>query len=402
MDNALGMFVRKYSFDFPRVAKALRAFVEHVLQEVDGEELDSSGLTADACRRRWALLDQKEYERRQQISQQLNLTKQALDTQVAEAPTPPKSTSSVGSGDSVPRGYLGSSTATRVPARPLPAAARSPPVSPPPGRPRAAWGEADKGVEGAPGPARTVPSAKGRAVGAVRVEDPVAAARAAVASPQAHEKEDLELKVKGESLEKSNFTIFTHDLKAQCDGFYEEVRTKLPSIEADDSSSDSDVEPVFSNLRVDPETCAQPHPACVFPLFADCIPVLAAHRSGRHIALTPALPWQGGIRWDNPAGSNLLARHRPPHAYHRPPNAHHRPHCACQRRRVALLSAACRRFGPRCASRRHGRQGDLARGTLAGRWRAVAGLRPGYWRAAGALAAGSAPCCQWGRQYGAL
>ena len=59
--------------------------------------------------------------------------------------------------------------------------------------------------------------------------------------------------MENEKLERSDFTIFTHDLKKTCDGFYNAVKANLPSIQVEevtDDDDDDDVMPVFSNLQV--------------------------------------------------------------------------------------------------------------------------------------------------------
>ena len=62
----------------------------------------------------------------------------------------------------------------------------------------------------------------------------------------------FEKSVNDEQLERSDFTIFTHDLKKTCDGFYNAVRANLPSIAVEEVTDDEDdeVAPVFSNLQL--------------------------------------------------------------------------------------------------------------------------------------------------------
>ena len=62
----------------------------------------------------------------------------------------------------------------------------------------------------------------------------------------------FEKSVQDEQLERSDFTIFTHDLKKTCDGFYNAVRANLPSIPVEEVTDDEDEEvaPVFSNLQL--------------------------------------------------------------------------------------------------------------------------------------------------------
>jgi len=62
----------------------------------------------------------------------------------------------------------------------------------------------------------------------------------------------FEKSVYDEQLERSDFTIFTHDLKKTCDGFYNAVRANLPSIAVEEVTDDEDdeVAPVFSNLQL--------------------------------------------------------------------------------------------------------------------------------------------------------
>jgi len=64
---------------------------------------------------------------------------------------------------------------------------------------------------------------------------------------------EFQQSVENEKLERSDFTIFTHDLKKTCDGFYNAVKENLPSIQVEevtDDDDDDDVLPVFSNLQV--------------------------------------------------------------------------------------------------------------------------------------------------------
>lgn len=65
-------------------------------------------------------------------------------------------------------------------------------------------------------------------------------------------KAEFEKNVEEEKLERSDFTIFTHDLKKTCDGFYNAVKANLPSIQVEEvtDDDDDDVAPVFSNLQV--------------------------------------------------------------------------------------------------------------------------------------------------------
>ena len=65
-------------------------------------------------------------------------------------------------------------------------------------------------------------------------------------------KEEFEKNVHAEQLERSDFSIFTHDLKKTCDGYYDAVKANLPSIQVEEvtDDDDDDVAPVFSNLRV--------------------------------------------------------------------------------------------------------------------------------------------------------
>eukprot|EP00960_Hanusia_phi_P037946 753201-Hanusia_phi.AAC.7 len=64
--------------------------------------------------------------------------------------------------------------------------------------------------------------------GQVMEEEP--ASKDSVSGLSLNRKNDFEEKVKEENLERSDFTIFTHDLKSQCEGFYNDVRSKLPSL----------------------------------------------------------------------------------------------------------------------------------------------------------------------------
>lgn len=95
LDSLLTLFVRKYSFDWARASDALIAYAAHVIGEVDGRDVSEFGpITAEACRcqfspasvllaglryfrltlnarrLRWALLDMREYERRQKIARE--------------------------------------------------------------------------------------------------------------------------------------------------------------------------------------------------------------------------------------------------------------------------------------------------------------------------------------------
>jgi len=90
-------------------------------------------------------------------------------------------------------------------------------------------------------------------------------------------KAEFEQSVESEKLERSDFTIFTHDLKKTCDGFYNTVKANLPSIQVEEvtDDDDDDVTPVFSNLKVNEkgEYVGTLH---VGPLLADEAPVAAA------------------------------------------------------------------------------------------------------------------------------
>ena len=53
-------------------------------------------------------------------------------------------------------------------------------------------------------------------------------------------KAEFEQSVESEKLERSDFTIFTHDLKKTCDGFYNTVKANLPSIQVEEVTDDDD------------------------------------------------------------------------------------------------------------------------------------------------------------------
>jgi len=135
LDNMLSLFVRKYTFDFPRCSTALQSYATHVMGGVDGEAtVPEEALSPEACRMRWAYLDMKEYERRQKISRDLSVTRNIVKTSLAQAPShaadpppvpPPRS--------SPPKGRVGASPAqpARSPAAPVAAARSAAPVDPP-------------------------------------------------------------------------------------------------------------------------------------------------------------------------------------------------------------------------------------------------------------------------------
>jgi hypothetical protein len=56
-ESHLSNFVRKYGFDFAKSSNALRAYVQHILVDMDDMEIDSQTITEESCRTRWSLLD---------------------------------------------------------------------------------------------------------------------------------------------------------------------------------------------------------------------------------------------------------------------------------------------------------------------------------------------------------
>jgi tetratricopeptide (TPR) repeat protein len=71
MDSHLSNFVRKYGFDFAKSSNALRAYVQHILVDMDDMEIDSQTITEESCRTRWSLLDRTAPERGQNIAREL-------------------------------------------------------------------------------------------------------------------------------------------------------------------------------------------------------------------------------------------------------------------------------------------------------------------------------------------
>ena len=71
MDFHLSNFVRKYGFDFAKSSNALRAYVQHILVDMDDMEIDSQTITEESCRTRWSLLDRTALERGQNIAREL-------------------------------------------------------------------------------------------------------------------------------------------------------------------------------------------------------------------------------------------------------------------------------------------------------------------------------------------
>ena len=62
-------------------------------------------------------------------------------------------------------------------------------------------------------------------------------------------------RVESEQLERSDFTIFTHDLKKTCDSYYATVKANLPSIAVEEVTDDEDddedaVAPVCQSLTL--------------------------------------------------------------------------------------------------------------------------------------------------------
>jgi hypothetical protein len=71
LDYILSGLVRKYVFDFNRVSRSLRKYVEVILCEIDDERLDPNHYSEEACRLRWSFLDFEEFERRKLVAQEL-------------------------------------------------------------------------------------------------------------------------------------------------------------------------------------------------------------------------------------------------------------------------------------------------------------------------------------------
>lgn len=66
---------------------------------------------------------------------------------------------------------------------------------------------------------------------------------------------EFEKRVESEQLERSDFTIFTHDLKKTCDSYYATVKANLPSIAVEEVTDDEDddedaVAPVCQSLTL--------------------------------------------------------------------------------------------------------------------------------------------------------
>ena len=87
---------------------------------------------------------------------------------------------------------------------------------------------------------------------------------------------EFEKRVESEQLERSDFTIFTHDLKKTCDSYYASVKANLPSIAVEEVTDDEDddedaVAPVCQSLTftlslsVSLSVSNMHHECCLFP-----------------------------------------------------------------------------------------------------------------------------------------
>ena len=290
LDYVLRGLVRKYVFDFHRTSKALRKYIDAILCGIDNESLNSEVYTEEACRLRWAYLDFEEFQRRQLIAQELWTSRALLsqtkpretnnsvssfesrdvvgigcerfaeeserifedqqyialdaDSQDADAKFDKKSSATIYSGfESVEDKLMPVSNAddvailTRSQAL-SEAAADGPEVVL----------NANTSQERSKSPAAHFGEESVVQHGEKVVKDEL--------QTKTRELSELEKNVLDEGLEISDFTIFSHDLKTQFEGFYNEVRGALPSMQdaCESSDDDEDVEPVFSNLRVDEKT----------------------------------------------------------------------------------------------------------------------------------------------------
>ena len=302
LDYVLSGLVRKYRFDFHRVSRSFRKYVEVILCEFDEENFDPNHYSEEACRLRWSLLDFEEFQRRKIVAQEL-ITMRTLPGPWFHKSAPPPD-SDIQSFHEEMTVECDISTTTKRTAETEQAN---------PSLDTRSHGTAssfthdtfvdDKKVSSeSPYSSDSVPqtlrssndlsclrkldvdSDKSSNLTAVSTKhlnslstseesDKVARSfEVQVNLTQAHpdsfvtttqnnprQLSELERSVLDEGLEISDFTIFSHSLKTQFEGFYNEVRGALPAMRGSASSSgdeedDDQEEPIFSNLRVDEKT----------------------------------------------------------------------------------------------------------------------------------------------------
>jgi tetratricopeptide (TPR) repeat protein len=264
LDYVLCGFVRKYEFDFRRASLAMRRYIDSILCELDNEHWDANAFTEETCRLRWSYLDFEEYQRRQKIAKELcSLRVLFLDQS--------KQSGSVAGAGHCDREIFSerqvddSKTSPSIDARAEELTTRWT---------KSSWTEDVQSMDRDATEAlaevhsteieTTSSHSKPKAVKTTSaipdLEQYDEDTEQSKTSPETKERtlSELEKTVLNEGLEVSDFTIFSHDLKTQFEGFYNEVRNALPSMQdsevACSDEDDEDVEPVFSNLRVDEKT----------------------------------------------------------------------------------------------------------------------------------------------------
>jgi tetratricopeptide (TPR) repeat protein len=313
LDYILSGLVRKYVFDFYRVSRSLKKYVEVILCETDDENLDPDHYTEEACRLRWSFLDFEEFQRRKQLATEVFTMRTILAPRIHKSTSPP-----VSDIEKIPAGigeqFFVSTTLKKTAEeaeegnQSLVSHSHGPTISfhgeivvddkkKPSHSPHNSDSVSrasclsditiDSSEETVKSSKHTAASIKHQNflitseesdMGAWSFDDqteltpqpkpaldpvyPNPRPSPSVTSPQNHSPRhlsELERSVLDEGLEISNFTIFSHNLKTQFEGFYNEVRGALPAMrDSVSSSSDEDDEdevvPVFSNLRVDEKT----------------------------------------------------------------------------------------------------------------------------------------------------
>ena len=303
LDYVLCGFVRRYAFDFQRVSLAMCKYVDSILREIDNEHWNPNSFTEEACRLRWSFLDFEEYQRRQNIAKQLCalrtvFLKDSKSSRAFDAASPAtregKSTDTSPDQRSCMRtseykeaspnlSALGAEefkctiaecdTQSRIQTNGSQLAdskvgdnkfesVRNCSSSVSQERNQVELRECPSKIDhheflgfedDKPYQKLITPSIQGTAD-----QYTLDSENAKSFSSKQRELSELEKNVLQEGLEVSDFTIFSHDLKTQFEGFYDEVRSALPSMQDStldiSDEDDSDIEPVFSNLRVDEQT----------------------------------------------------------------------------------------------------------------------------------------------------
>jgi hypothetical protein len=312
LDYVLSGMVRKYVYDFHRVSRSLRRYVEVILCDIDDETIDPNLFSEEACRLRWSLLDFEEYQRRQLVARELFTTRTLLasrsqaslpshasdlkvfDTGIeAQYDSPRSETKTAKKAKQNLNIEQGSSFADEITFvddkksdAPSPRSSNSAAQTFKPATAIDLSCPREQAATKMPSHMETMDTSKNTAVStkyqnisivseesdreARPLDDQmdhstsnqkspyVPAPTHTTPNPNPRQLSELEQSVLDEGLEISDFTIFSHDLKTQFEGFYNEVRGALPAMRDSSSSSDDDdedpEEPVFSNLRVDEKT----------------------------------------------------------------------------------------------------------------------------------------------------